>query len=269
MQKFLDDIVPFFTNKKIYMSLVVIFIGIAIYKIIKASFNKISNKSRGNELINKKRKTYFRLFNNITKYVILLIVVVVVLKIYGINVTSIIAGLGLASVIAGLALQDALKDIIMGFNIIVDGYFTVGDILRIDNIEGKVIELGLKTTKLKDIANGNIYTVANRNISSALIISNELYLDVPLSYELNLKTAEEVLNKICEKIAKLESVEECRYIGLQEFKDSSITYKIKILLTKPNLKLQTRRDANGIIKTELDNNGISIPYPQLDVHTKK
>ena len=105
MQKFLDDIIPFFTNKKIYMSLAVIFIGVAIYRIIKASFNKISNNSRGTELINKKRKTYFRLFNNIIKYVILLIVVVLVLKIYGINVTSIIAGLGLASVIAGLALQ--------------------------------------------------------------------------------------------------------------------------------------------------------------------
>lgn len=269
MKKVLDEIVPFFTNKKIYMSLIVIFIGIAIYRIIKASFNRISNKNRGTELINKKRKTYFRLFTNIIKYVILLIVVVVVLKIYGINVTSIIAGLGLASVIAGLALQDALKDIIMGFNIIVDGYFTVGDILKIDNIEGKVLELGLKTTKLQDIANGNIYTVANRNISSALVLSNELYIEVPLSYELDLKTADKVLTEIAEKIAKLENVDECKYLGLNEFNDSSIAYKIKIILTKPNVKFQTRRDANGIIKTELDNNGISIPYPQLDVHTKK
>ena len=268
MQKFLDDIIPFFTNKKIYMSLAVIFIGVAIYRIIKASFNKISNNSRGTELINKKRKTYFRLFNNIIKYVILLIVVVLVLKIYGINVTSIIAGLGLASVIAGLALQDALKDIIMGFNIIVDSYFTVGDILKIDNIEGKVIELGLKTTKMKDIANGNIYTVANRNISSALVLSNELYLDVPLSYELDLKTAEKVLNKIADKIGKLESVDECKYLGLNEFNDSSISYKIKIL-TKPNIKFQTKRAANRIIKEELDANNISIPYPQLDIHTKK
>lgn len=269
MKKFLDEIVPFFANKRIYMSLAVILVGIAIYRVIKASFNRISNKNKGNDLISRKKKTYFRLFNNIVKYVVLLIVVVIVLKINGINVTSIIAGLGLASVIAGLALQDALKDIIMGFNIIVDGYFTVGDILKIDNIEGKVLELGLKTTKIKDIANGNIYTIANRNISSALVVSNEIYLDVPLSYELDLKTAEKVLNKIAEKIEKLENVEECKYIGLQDFKDSSITYKIKILLVKSNLKLQTRRDANGIIKQELDTNNISIPYPQLDIHTKK
>ena len=268
MENFLDVLVAFFTNKKIYMSLIVIFIGIAIYKIIRASFNKISNKNKGSDLINRKRKTYFRLFSNIVKYVVLLIVVVVVLKINGINVTSIIAGLGLASVIAGLALQDALKDIIMGFNIIVDGYFTVGDILRIDGIEGKVLELGLKTTKLKDIANGNIYTVANRNISSALVLSNELYLDVPLSYELDLKTADEVLNIIANKISKLENVDECKYLGLNEFKDSSITYKIKIL-TKPNLKFQIKREANRIIKEELDKRGISIPYPQLDIHQKK
>lgn len=269
MKKVLDEVVPFFTNEKIYLSLIVIIIGIAIYRIIKAGFNKINTKNKGNDLISRKKRTYFKLFNSIVKYLILLIVVIIVLNINGINVTSIVAGLGLASVITGLALQDALKDIIMGFNIIADEYFSVGDILKIDDIEGKVLELGLKTTKIKDIANGNIYTVANRNISSALVISNELYIDVPLSYELDLKTAEKVLNKISEKIKELESVEECKYIGLQDFKDSSITYKIKILLIKPNLKLQARRDANGIIKQELDANNISIPYPQLDIHTKK
>ena len=121
---------------------------------------------------------------------------------------------------------------------------------------------------MKDIANGNIYTVANRNISSALVLSNELYLDVPLSYELDLKTAEKVLNKIADKIGKLESVDECKYLGLNEFNDSSISYKIKIL-TKPNIKFQTKRAANRIIKEELDANNISIPYPQLDIHTKK
>lgn len=268
MNSFLDVLVDFFTNRRTYMSLIVILIGIAIYRIIKVSFNRIGNRTKGSDLINRKRKTYFRLFSNIVKYVVLLIVVVVVLKINGIDVTSIIAGLGLASVIAGLALQDALKDIIMGFNIIVDGYFTVGDILRIDGIEGKVLELGLKTTKLKDIANGNIYTVANRNISSALVLSNELYLEVPLSYELDLKTADEVLNIIADKISKLENVDECKYLGLHEFNDSSIAYKIKII-AKPNLKFQIKRDANRIIKEELDSRGISIPYPQLDVHQKK
>lgn len=268
MQKILDEIVPFFTNKKIYMSLIVIFIGIFIYRIVKASFTKIGNRHTGKELINRKKRTYLKLLTNISKYLILLIVVVIVLNIYGVDVTSIIAGLGLASVIAGLALQDALKDIIMGFNIIVDEYFTVGDILKIDNIEGRVLELGLKATKIKDIANGNIYTVANRNISSALVISNELYIDVPLSYELDLKTVEKVLTKITNKIQKLDSVDECKYIGLQEFNDSNISYKIK-LLTNPNIKLQVRRDANRIIKEELDINNISIPYPQLDIHTKK
>ena len=70
------------------------------------------------------------------------------------------------------------------------------------------------------------------------------------------------------KIGKLESVDECKYLGLNEFNDSSISYKIKIL-TKPNIKFQTKREANRIIKEELDANNISIPYPQLDIHTKK
>ena len=92
----------------------------------------------------------------------------------GFNVTSFIAGLGVVSVIVGLAVQDALKDIIMGFNIIVDNYYSVGDIIKIGDVEGKVVELGVKATKLKDINTDNILVIANRNISQALRISDQL-----------------------------------------------------------------------------------------------
>ena len=49
-----------------------------------------------------------------------------VLQLLGFNVSSVIAGVGIVSAIVGLSLQDALKDIIMGFNIIIDSYFSVG-----------------------------------------------------------------------------------------------------------------------------------------------
>ncbi len=105
------------------------------------------------------------------------------MQLLGFNVSSLIAGLGVVSVIAGLALQDALKDIIMGFNIIVDNYFSVGDIIKIGDVEGKVIELGVKSTKLKDVNNDNIFVIANRNISQSLRLSDQLVVDVPVSYD--------------------------------------------------------------------------------------
>ena len=60
----------------------------------------------------------------------------------------------------------------MGFNIIVDNYFSIGDVIRIGDVEGKVLELGLKATKIKDINTDGILVIANRNITQALNISN-------------------------------------------------------------------------------------------------
>ena len=111
MDKFTNGVIQFFTSRKLIISVVIIVVALILYGIIKRMINKASERKVKDETINKKRKTYLRLFNSALKYVVILIVVVLILQVYGINVTSIIAGLGVVSVIAGLALQDALKDV--------------------------------------------------------------------------------------------------------------------------------------------------------------
>lgn len=251
-------------NKEVITSLVIILVGIVSYFISSKIISKIIDKSSAN---NKRRETYIKLLGNILKYVILFVVVITVLQINGINVTSIIAGLGVVSVVAGLALQDALKDIIMGFNIILDGYFSVGDILKINGMYAKVVELGIKSTKLKDIANGNLYVIANRNISDALTISDQLDIDVPVSYSAKIVDVERVFDGIVKKISQIEGVNEVSYKGLNEFADSAIIYKIRIQ-AKPELQPQIKRDSNRIIKIDLDKNDIEIPFMQVDIHTR-
>ena len=66
-------------------------------------------------------------------------------------------------------------------------------------------------------------------------------------------------------IQKVENVDDVKYLGMSSFEASYIIYKIQIMC-KPEYKLQVRRRANSIIKSELDKNGISIPYPQLTIH---
>ena len=185
----------------------------------------------------------------------------------GVNVSSIVASLGLITVIVGFALQDALKDIIMGINIVVNDYFSIGDVLKIDNIEGKVIEIRLKSTRMKDVNNGNIFMISNRNISQALNLSEQLDIDIPLPYEEKITRVEEVMNTMIEQISKLENVTKVEYKGLNEFGDSAIYYKIRIFC-KPEFKPQIKRDSNRIIKLELDKNNINIPYKQIDIHNK-
>ena len=244
------DILSRFLKKEICISIIIATISIIIYFIIKKIIHRLMSKNEANSKIDRKRKTYMKLFNNIIKYILLIITALAIMQVNGINVSSLIAGLGLASAIAGLALQDALKDIIMGVNIIVDDYFSVGDVVKIKGIEGKVVEIGLKTTKIKDILTNDIFVIANRNIGEATNISTQFDIDIPLPYEQKIENIESILNQALSKIEQLEEVVKVEYKGLQEFGNSAIYYKIR-LYCKPEVKPQIKRDANRIIKLEL------------------
>ena len=263
----LDFLLDFITDKQVYMSLVTIALGIFSYLILRGIIIKFFNKKKAKTKLEKRRLTYFRLISNILKYLILIIVIVIVLQINGFNVASLVTGLGIVSLVAGLALQDALKDIIMGFNLIVDEYFSVGDVVKIGDVEGVVIELGLKATKIKDIRYGNILVIANRNISNAITLSNYNDVDVPLPYESSIKDIDKIMNKIVKEIESIDIISNPRYLGLNKFDESAILYKI-VFESKPEDRFQAKREVNRIIKTMLEKEGLSIPYPQLDIHQK-
>lgn len=262
----MEKIVDIVINNKFYTSIIIIVIALIFYTVISRTINKFIERDKNkNQRLDKKGRTIFRLFNNIIKYVIIIITCVLILQVYGVNVNSLVAGLGLVSVIAGLAIQDPLKDMISGMNIVSDNYFALGDVVHIDNFEGKVIEIGARTSKLKDIINGDILVIANRNISKTIKLSNQLYLSVSLSYEDETEKIDKILINICKDVKKLEHVIECEYLGLCSFEESSIIYKFKILCN-PEFKPTVSREVNQILKSQLEKNGINIPYPQLTIH---
>ena len=265
----MEKIVEIVLKNKLYLSIIIVIIAIIINTVVSKTIDKlIERDKKKNQRLDRKGRTVFQLFRNIFKFIIFTIAGIMILQIYGINVNSLVAGLGLVSVIVGLAIQDPLKDMISGMNIISDDYFALGDVVKIDDIQGKVIEIGIRTSKLKDTKNGNILVIANRNISKTIKVSNELYIDVPLSYEDKIEDVEKVLNKAAETMCKLENVIDAKYIGLNEFADSAMIYKFKIIC-KPEYIYTITRMANKIIKLELDRNGMNVPYPQLTIHEAK
>ena len=251
-------------SKELITSIIVVILGILIYFLLKGIINKILDKRK---YVSKKKKTYIKLFKSILKYLILIVVVVVVLQINGINVTSIIAGLGIASVIAGFALQDALKDIIMGFNIIVDEYYSVGDVVKVDDVEGKILEVGLKSTKMQDINTNNIFIIANREISKSLVLSTQFDIDIPIPYSEKITKIESIIENITNQVKEMKNIINVEYKGLNKFGDSAIYYKIR-MFAKAEAQPQLKRDINRIIKLELDKNNIDIPFMQVDIHSR-
>ncbi len=250
---------------KLIESILVIAIAFIIYQVV----DIVIQKSFGNrkEIANKKIKTYVRLIRSIIKYVMIILTILIILQINGINVSSMVAGLGIVGIILGFAIQDALKDIIKGFDIISDSYYKVGDVIKFKDVTGKVLSIGIKTTKLEDVNTFNIVSISNRNIEEVQVVSNLINIDVPLPYELNIEGAEKVLNQMVQSIKKLNKVNNAEYRGVNNLADSSIKYQIKVY-TDPTNKVQIRRDSLREILLVLEDNNIAVPYNQLDIHNK-
>lgn len=253
-------------QRGLWAFIVVLFSGF-IYYLISRFLNK-KEKQNTKLISQKKNKTFIRLIKSVVGYVLAIVTILMVLQIYGVDVTSMLAGVGIISIIVGLALQDALKDIFRGFDIVSDDYYNIGDVIIFGGNTGQVISMSLRTTKIRDINTNNIVSIANRNISQVEVVSDAIYINIPLPYELSVEKAEKILNSTIPQIKKDENVTNAEFKGLSKLSDSAKEY-LFIINCSPSLKLQTRRKALHIIITTLEKNKIHIPYPQLDVHNKK
>ena len=265
MEKVIEAI-NYILRSNLIKSIIVIVASLLIYNVISMVLSK-SEKKRNLKKNGKNEKTYFRLIRNFLKYAFIVIVVLAILQINGIDVSSMIAGMGVLSIIIGFIVQDAFKDIIRGVDIVSDKYFSVGDIVKYGEIEGKVLMVGMKTTKIEDIKTSNIVSIANRNIEQIEIVSNNIYINIPMPYELKIDKAERIIEIINDEISKSEKVESSTYRGVNEIGDSAINYLIHVKCN-PKEKLQVRRDALGTIIRVLNANKVEIPYKQIDIHSK-
>jgi len=244
-------------------SAVIIILCFIIYK----ALIYLAVKSGKNVFTSKKSKSYMKMSKNILRYVFIVVAILLVLQANGINVSSMLRGIGIVGIIIGFAVQDVLKDMIKGFDIISDDYFHVGDVVLYKNICGKVISIGLKNTKIQDLKTMNIVSVTNRNIEQVEIVSKQLDIIVPMPYEVSVETAEKAAGDILARISRLEAVEKCEYRGVDELAASSINYRLR-LFSNPENHLQLKRDALRCVLLGLEENNISVPYNQIDVHTK-
>ena len=257
----------FLSKKQVYGLAIILFLGIISYYFGQFLIQKVINSGK-NDYEKKKRKTIVNLISNILKYVIYILLVLAILNLYGVDTKALIASLGIVGAVLGLALQDTIKDFISGITIIMDNFFVVGDIVTYNGFTGEILELGLKTTKIKNF-NGEVLVISNRNIDQVINISQELakiFIDIPTAYEEKISKVEKTITKILEEIKKIPDVKkEPEYLGVSELSDSSVKYTICFYCTQEK-QWQVRRDALKIIKDIYDKDKIKIPYTQIEVH---
>ncbi len=264
---FIEHIIENIWVQRLFWSAIVVVLSLLIYRIIS---RVLSGREKKNSKImsNKKNKTLIRMLKSIVAGTLGIITVLMVLEIYGINVTSMLAGVGIASIVIGFALQDSLKDIIRGFVIVSDNYYEIGDVIKYGDNIGPVVSVSLLTTKIQDISTNNFVSIANRNIDKVEVDPGYIYIPIPMPYELKVEKAEEIISEIIKKLQKQERITSAAYQGITKFNSSSLDYQI-VVTCNPADRLQARRDALHVIYTTMESNKISVPYSQLDIHNKK
>lgn len=219
----------------------------------------------------KKVKTLLVLFNNIIKYTIVVIAILMILDIYKIDTKTIVASIGAIGVVIGLSLQDTLKDLFAGMFILFENQYRIGDVVTIGTFKGEVISLGMKTTKLKSLS-GDIKMISNRFITEVVnhsLQDSVAIVDVAVSYECDLLLAERVLKTSCKELGKqLKDLKsEIEVLGIEDLAEDGIIFRIRAYCL-PLTQYEIQRQIRKKIKMDLEFNNISIPYRQLVVHSE-
>ncbi len=206
-------------------------------------------------------------------YILLMIVVVLAaLNTLGVETTSFVAILGAAGLAIGLALQGTLGNVGSGVMLISFRPFKVGDFVSVAGETGSVAAISIFATTLHTPDN-KVVTIPNSAITSGNITNfsakevRRLNLTFGIGYGDDLKKAKQILLDI---IAQDERVldDPAPFVGVSELADSSVNFVFRPWVKSEDY-WDVYFDMNEKVKLTFDEKGISIPFPQMDVHLNK
>ena len=268
--KFFEKLFDIIMTKQIFGTAVVILVTFLLISMFNKGIEKIMIKGKTAFEV-KRRKTIVKLFQSIFKYVLIVIAFLIILDFYGVDTKSLIASLGVAGVVLGLALQDTVKDFISGIMLIMENYLAVGDTVTYNDFTGEVLELGLRTTKIKGF-DGEVMIIANRNIDTIINASQkkaDIYIDIPTAYEEDIDKVEKVLTEVVNKaLEENVALPDSAYLGVNGFESSQVNYLIHVTC-KQDDRYKVKREILKRVKVAYDKNHIKIPYEQVEVHHGK
>ncbi len=206
---------------------------------------------------------------SIVRYGILVLVLIAVLAQFGIQTTSIIALLATAGLALGLALQGTLQNIAAGIMLLFLRPFRVGDYIDAEGLSGTIEEIGLFTTHMRT-SNGIYLEVPNAKIWNRAILNysrveaRRLSVVVGISYGDDIDNAQAVLLELMTSDSRV-NAEPAPQVLVKELSDSSVNLDLRCWAAAGDY-WGLLCDLNKAVKQRLDAEGITIPFPQRDVH---
>ena len=249
---------------KVLGAIVIFIVGRWIAKLLANLVEKSLSKAKVD-------KTLTKFANSICYVAILIFVIIAAIGILGVPIVQFSVVVGAAGLAIGLALQGSLANFASGVLMLIFKPFKVGDFVEVSGAKGTVKEIQIFNTVLAAPDNVRVI-IPNAQITGGNILNytvngtRRVDLVVGVSYEDDLKKAKNVIEESLasdERILKAPAPT----VAVSELGDSSVNFVVRPWV-KPSDYWDVYFGMTEKIKLNLDENGISIPFPQRDIHIK-
>ena len=247
---------------KVIAAIVIFVIGKWLSGVLSRAVGKAMRRAQTDEML-------VKFVVNLAYAALLAFVVLAALAQLGIQTTSFIAIVGAAGLAIGLALQSSLSNFAAGVMLIIFRPFKVGDFIEAAGTSGSVEQIMIFITKLKSPDNKQLY-VPNGSIISGTIVNysakDQRRVDMVFGcgYGDDIKKAKALFEEIVNDNPLVLS-DPTPTIGVLELGDSSVNFVVRPWVNTPDY-WDARFQITETVKLRFDEAGLSIPFPQRDVH---
>jgi small conductance mechanosensitive channel len=213
-----------------------------------------------------------RMVRLVVRNMILFLGVLIALAQVGISLGPLLAGLGVVGFIVGFALQDTLSNFAAGMLILIYRPFDVGDFVEVSGVSGTVNHMSLVNTTILTLDNQTI-VVPNSKIWGDVIKNvtaqtmRRIDMVFGISYSDDIPKTEKILQEILESHEAVLD-DPAPMVRVQELGDSSVNFAVRPWVETEDY-FETYWSITRAVKMRFDEEGISIPFPQTDVHLYK
>ncbi len=255
--------VPWAIN--IAMAIIIFVVGRLVVGIIMSMFRRLMAKSKHDEML-------INFLESIISAILMLFVIVASLNELGVDTTSLVAIVGAAGLAIGLSLQDSLKNFAAGVMLLVFKPFKSGNFVETAGTTGIVQKIGIFHTVMTSldnkeitIPNGKIYNDNITNYSAKETRRCDMVFGI--GYDDDLLKAKRILEEMVHADERVLKDPE-PLVAVSELGDNSVNFIVRPWVNSAD-NFALRLDFTEKVKLRFDEEGISIPYPQMDVHLHK
>ena len=200
-----------------------------------------------------------------------------ILQVWGINVTALIASLGLGGLAFALAAKDTAANLFGSFAILADKSIRIGEWIRVENVEGIVEDIGMRTTKIRSFEK-SLITVPNSIVANAPIENfsrrkvRRIKMHIGLVYSTTQEQIEKIVSEIRTMLKNHEGIaqNETTLVNFDNFNDSSLDIFIYTFTATANWEryLEIREDINLKIMEIVEKNGSEFAFPSRSIYVE-